>query len=304
MAVVLQNIKDKVYEMFARGSIDRDKINFYVNTIVLEFADDFPEFKSYLIDSVNTTGNLKIDVKNIDNNFLKPIGYIKTGRQLNKIIEYYPGILEHKTFNEFVTVTLYSRMNLFSLQQTNLIVPIMDSTDMLDITNQQYTRKDYVIIPSNHLPALLFYTARRNVLPILRWGYKIDEQIFPILESFIIYKIIDYLFLEDLEQVNNKIMDILDKNQDLIERLDSTGDTTVDDLVISSVNLGGVSISYDGSYKTKVISEAVDTLDRMAKNIRGLLDSYRNYYDKIRQEKYNFYNNSKKMYILGTLLFV
>lgn len=95
--------------------------------------------------------------------------------------------------------------------------------------------------------------------------------------------------------------EIFNRNEDLLGYLDLTSDATNIDMAITNVNLGGVSIGYDNTYKTKLVSEAVDTLDKMARNMRGLLDNYKSLYERIRTEKYNYYTTSKKMYVMGMI---
>lgn len=127
---VLQNIKDKIKEMFG-NNMNSDKINLYVNTIVLEFSDDFPEFRSYFINNIDNEGygNLRLKFNDVDKNIIKPIGYIRGSKDLHKMLSLYPSILEYNRLNEIITMTLYSRLSLFSISNRNLIQPILDSTD-------------------------------------------------------------------------------------------------------------------------------------------------------------------------------
>lgn len=165
--MVLQNIKDKILEMFG-NNINKDKVNFYVNMIVLEFADDFPEMKSKYIKNLYNDKLVKIDFEEIDKNFIRPLGYISGYKNISDILYKYPVLDEMNNINEIITLDLYSKIGLFSIVPNNIIQPLIDSTELFDETNQIYSKKNYVIIPSSHLPALLFYFSKRNVIPILR----------------------------------------------------------------------------------------------------------------------------------------
>lgn len=296
----IYNLKDKIYEMFG-NSINKNVLSLYIDTIGLEFSYDFPQMKSLYINN-NSGGNLvKLNINDIDNNFMSVIGYI-SGKGLYNIEKTYNIYQdEYTTLSEKMTMDIYSKFLLFNMSSSNLIQPIIDSTNVQDASTLSFITLNIINIPSRHIPALLFYNSKRDMNNILLNGLEIDHHIYSIFEDYVVFKVIDYLFLENVEQLTDKITDLWNKNYSLINKLleDTSGVDPNQNQFISSINLGGVSISYDNNSKVNSIGESASILDKILSSTKDLMNSYKEFYFKLRNDRYKNFISKKKSQLFG-----
>lgn len=296
----IYNLKDKLNEMFGT-KINKNTISMYVDTICVEFSYDFPQIRSIFINT-NGGGDLyRVNIANFDKDFISTIGYVYGNTLKNINIDYYICNYDIFLLPEKVTLEIYTKFLLFSLSSQGFIQPIIDSTEYLDTSNGNIIKQDFININSRHLPVLLFYLSKRGMTDILLNGIEIEHNIYSILEDYVIYKIIDYLFLENVEQITNRIIELQDKNQELmVKLLDTSSDIWHNDnQYVSSINLGGVSMSFDNNVNINTLREVSGIMDKLINSTRSLMNDYKEYFSKIRNDRYKGFINKKKAQLFG-----
>lgn len=81
----------------------------------------------------------------------------------------------------------------------------------------------------------------------------------------------------------------------MVKLLDTSSDIWHNDnQYVSSINLGGVSMSFDNNVNINTLREVSGIMDKLINSTRSLMNDYKEYFSKIRNDRYKGFINKKK----------
>ena len=318
MYLTLNNLKDKIKQLFQISTISDLELELFLNFLLDEFAFNFPYLKALLITNDSTQpflydykeeeGYIKIrkDLIDPEHGVIDILGYIPNNyADYTKYTRYYLNNLyyegrHHFRIEEAIALRLYSEYNNVLGNPRNLIKPnIIAIHDTTNIFNQEI---EVIIIPKSHLPVVLFYHSPRFLNK--DYGIPIEPNVYTILEAFVLYKFIDYMFLENIEWSVSKITEFYNQVSNFLnqfmQQFDATsGSDATNFTYMRSISIGDISISFD-TY-TNTFNQISNLISRLAELPSRITNSNYKLLEKMKNEYYKKFKRKRFLYYAGQL---
>lgn len=308
----LQTIKDKIKQIFQTDLLTDTEINIFINFLVDEFAFQFPYLKAIIIknDSSATyitnynpySSSVYIAIDKLDPEYgvSDIIGYIPKKTTQIKYLNYYLAdtSLNQKYLNihESIAIRIYSEYSDVLGNIYNLIKPNRFTLD--DQTNIYGYQQEVIVIPKSQLPSLLFYYSPRFLNH--DWAAPIEPRIYQILEAYIIYKFVDFLYFENLQQSIDSVVNFYSRLQGQFDRYIQQLNTDTTSFVYErSISIGEISISFDNI--SSQINQLTDIISKLADLPTKISTQHYKTLEKFRDEQFKKFKRKKFLYYSGQL---